>query len=155
MLHRPLHTWEKRKENYIYLLYIFLIMGIDSIRDAVLLLKIPLPFLLKKGGGWERRSYEMTLFEDKRVKKSLYNFTVLKVYRITREIYFVYSDKMHIYNLKLWWSRMTEFSKSMLYLLWNHQRNKTSLGQIQIWSLVHQHPTMTLELELWQNFTSI
>ena len=51
MLHRPLHTWEKRKENYIYLLYIFLIMGIDSIRDAVLLLKIPLPFLLKKGGG--------------------------------------------------------------------------------------------------------
>ena len=154
MLHRPLHTWEKRKENYIYLLYIFLIMGIDSIRDAVLLLKIPLPFLLKKRGGG-RRSYEMTLFEDKRVKKSLYNFTVLKVYRITREIYFVYSDKMHIYNLKLWWSSMTEFSKSMLYLLWNHQRNKTSLGQFQIWSLVHQHSTMTLELELWQNFTSI
>lgn len=147
MLHRPLHTWEKRKENYIYLLYIFLIMGIDSIRDAVLLLKIPLPFLLK--------NYKMTLFEDKRVKKSLYNFTVLKVYRITREIYFVYSHKMHIYNLKLWWSRMTEFSKSMLYLLWNHQRNKTSLGQFQIWSLVHQHSTMTLELELWQNFTSI
>ena len=43
----------------------------------------------------------MTLFEDKQVKKSLYNFTVLKVYRIAREIYFVYSDKMHIYNLKL------------------------------------------------------
>ena len=71
MLHRPLHTWEKRKENYIYLLYIFLIMGIDSIRDAVLLLKIPLPFLLKRGGGgtkklqddiiWRQTSEKITL----------------------------------------------------------------------------------------------
>ena len=114
-----------------------------------------IPIKKKEPGVGGRRSYEMTLFEDKQVKKSLYNFTVLKVYRIAREIYFVYSDKMHIYNLKLWWSRMTEFSKSMLYLLWNHQRNKTSLGKFQIWSLVHQHSTMTLELELWQNFTSI